>query len=89
MCDDCVEGVGTMIFDYVNIGLHLEMAIIATRDSVVQRALHDRAGLEALETALELTEVVNESADKIRIVHDYLPDLYQTLCTLRKMETTT
>lgn len=86
MCDDCRTLAAEHILDYVNLGLHLDVAIRLERDAVVQHALRDRAGQDAIDVALELSDTIVEVGEDLEIVQAEMPDYWACALTARRIE---
>lgn len=75
-----------MILDYVNLGLHLEVAIPVARDAAVQRALQDRAGYDALSTALYFSGIFTEEGQMMQTMKETSTHNYVALLQARRRQ---
>lgn len=76
MCDDCDRMALEQTLVYVAKGYPLEAAIRLERDAVVQRALKDKVGLEALEDALTLSATVERVGEHLAYRQQTDPRLF-------------
>lgn len=86
MCTDCRSIIEDMILDFMlQTGVGLEVAIVITRDVVVQRALREPE--EPLGKAIDLSASVKVVADELRTMdpHLYAAILKRRLQKLRAM----
>lgn len=86
MCDGCRDIIAEHLLDYVNLGLHLEVAIRMEREALMTHALMDNAGQEAIEMALGLAEMVNEVGAGFRLMERDMPSYWAMFLADRKVE---
>jgi hypothetical protein len=75
MCSYCENWIYTTVLRYMaQAGVHLEIALRLTRDTVVQNALHDqpiekKSDEVTMQTIRSLCALVDEQAEKLRAMN--------------------
>jgi nickel-dependent lactate racemase len=86
MCRDCRWMATQQIAVLIDSGLTAEIAIRVERDMVVQRCLKDKVGQDAIDSALELSEIVEQEGQALITIRDTMPSVFPTVIAAYVLE---